>query len=117
MPGAHSARAHGLSERSPTLRLGRQLAELAPEEPEVHGLVALMEFQASRLRARVGAHGEAVRLPEQDRGRWDRLLIARGLAALRRARTRGGEQGPYKPVQIGRDDGPPANRPRSDAMP
>lgn len=77
------------------LRLGRQLAQLAPEEPEVQGLVALMELQASRLRARTGPNGEAVRLPDQDRGRWDRLLIARGLAALRRAQAPDGEQGPY----------------------
>ena len=77
------------------LRLGRVLAGLAPEEPEVHGLVALMELQASRLRARIGPNGEAVRLLDQDRARWDRLLIARGLAALRRAQARDGEQGPY----------------------
>jgi RNA polymerase sigma factor (sigma-70 family) len=67
------------------LRLGRVLAELAPQEPEVHGLVALMEIQASRLRARVGPHGEPVLLLDQDRARWDHLLIGRGLAALRRA--------------------------------
>ena len=66
------------------LRLGRILAGLAPAEPEVHGLVALMEIQASRLRARVGPGGAAVRLPDQDRARWDRLLIRRGLAALAR---------------------------------
>ncbi len=77
------------------MRLGRVLAELTPGEPEVHGLVALMEIQASRLRARVGPDGEAVRLLEQDRGRWDQLLIARGLAALRRAQAKGGEAGPY----------------------
>ena len=78
------------------LRLGRQLAHLAPGEPEVHGLVALMELQASRLRARTGPKGEAIRLAEQDRGRWDHLLIARGLAALRLARSLGsGEQGIY----------------------
>ena len=77
------------------LRLGRQLAQLAPAEPEVHGLVALMELQASRLRARTGPKGEAVRLLEQDRGRWDRLLITRGLAALRRARSLASEPGPY----------------------
>ncbi|HLZ44790.1 MAG TPA: sigma-70 family RNA polymerase sigma factor, partial [Gemmatimonadales bacterium] len=64
------------------LRLGRILAELAPEEPEVHGLVALMEIQASRLRARVGPTGAPVLLLDQDRGRWDHLLIGRGLAAL-----------------------------------
>src|SRR5690606_39348529 len=67
------------------LRLGRILAELAPDEPEVHGLVALMEIQASRLRARVGPSGEPVLLLDQDRSRWDRLLIHRGLAALERA--------------------------------
>ena len=77
------------------MRLGRVLAELAPQEPEVHGLVALMEIQASRLRARVGPSGEAVLLLEQDRGRWDWLLIGRGLAALERAEGLGGEPGPY----------------------
>ena len=77
------------------LRLGRILAELAPEEPEVHGLVALMEIQASRLRARVGPSGEPILLPDQDRGRWDRLLIRRGLAALERAERLGGVLGPY----------------------
>lgn len=69
------------------LRLGRILAGLAPEEPEVHGLVALMEIQASRLGARVGPSGEPVLLMDQDRGRWNRLLIRRGLAALARAET------------------------------
>jgi RNA polymerase sigma-70 factor (ECF subfamily) len=77
------------------LRLGRILAELAPEEPEVHGLVALMEIQASRSRARVGPSGEPVLLLEQDRGRWDQLLIRRGLAALERAEALGGAHGPY----------------------
>jgi RNA polymerase sigma factor (sigma-70 family) len=77
------------------LRLGRILAELAPEEPEVHGLVALMEIQASRSRARVGPKGEPILLLDQDRGRWDQLLIRRGLAALARAESMGGEQGPY----------------------
>ena len=77
------------------LRLGRILAELAPEEPEVHGLVALMEIQASRLRARVGPKGAPVLLLDQDRGRWDHLLIGRGLAALERAETLGGAYGPY----------------------
>ncbi|WP_375767487.1 RNA polymerase sigma factor [Archangium gephyra] len=77
------------------LRLGRILAGLAPEEPEVHGLVALMELQASRLRARVGPSGEPVLLMEQNRARWDRLLIHRGLAALERAEKLGGERGPY----------------------
>ena len=67
------------------LRLGRILAELAPNEPEVHGLVALMEIQASRGRARVAANGEPILLLQQDRSRWDRLLITRGLAALARA--------------------------------
>ncbi len=77
------------------LRLGRILAELAPREPEVHGLVALMEIQASRMRARVGASGEPVLLLDQDRGRWDRVLIGRGLAALRRAERLGAQPGPY----------------------
>ncbi|HEV3232881.1 MAG TPA: RNA polymerase sigma factor [Candidatus Dormibacteraeota bacterium] len=77
------------------LRLGRVLAELAPGEPEVHGLVALMEIQASRLRARVGPSREPVLLLDQDRGRWDRLLIGRGRAALRRAEELGGALGPY----------------------
>jgi RNA polymerase sigma factor (sigma-70 family) len=77
------------------MRLGRILAGLAPAEPEVHGLVALMEIQASRLRARVGAGGAAVRLADQDRSRWDRLLIRRGLAALRRSEQLGGT-GPYQ---------------------
>jgi RNA polymerase sigma factor (sigma-70 family) len=69
------------------LRLGRILAELAPVEPEVHGLVALMEIQASRARARVSPTGEPILLLDQDRGRWDQLLIRRGLAALKRAGT------------------------------
>ncbi len=77
------------------LRLGRILAELAPEEPEVHGLVALMEIQASRLHARVGPGGEPILLLDQDRARWDRLLIRRGLAALERAEWLGGSLGPY----------------------
>jgi RNA polymerase sigma factor (sigma-70 family) len=77
------------------LRLGRILAELAPQEPEVHGLVALMELQASRLRARVGPSGEPVLLPDQDRGRWDHILVRRGLAALQRAEALGGALGPY----------------------
>jgi RNA polymerase sigma factor (sigma-70 family) len=77
------------------LRLGRILAGLAPEEPEVHGLVALMEIQASRLRARTGPSGEPVLLLDQDRSRWDRLLIRRGLAALERAEALGGALGPY----------------------
>ncbi|MDC0711546.1 RNA polymerase sigma factor [Stigmatella sp. ncwal1] len=77
------------------LRLGRILAGLAPQEPEVHGLVALMEIQASRSRARTGPSGEPVLLLEQDRARWDRLLIHRGLAALERAEALGGAQGPY----------------------
>ena len=77
------------------LRLGRILAELAPEEPEVHGLVALMEIQASRFRARVGPGGEPILLLDQDRGRWDHLLIGRGLAALARAEAIGGSYGPY----------------------
>lgn len=77
------------------LRLGRILAELVPTEPEVRGLVALMEIQASRLGARVGSSGEPVLLLEQDRTRWDRLLIGRGLAALERAERLGGAMGPY----------------------
>jgi RNA polymerase sigma factor (sigma-70 family) len=77
------------------LRLGRILAELAPEEPEVHGLVALMEIQASRLRARVGPSGEPVLLLDQDRARWDQLLIHRGLAALERAERHGDGRGRY----------------------
>jgi predicted RNA polymerase sigma factor len=77
------------------LRLGRILAELVPAEPEVHGLVALMEIQASRLGARVGPSGEPVLLLDQDRARWDRLLIRRGLAALERAERLGGALGPY----------------------
>jgi RNA polymerase sigma factor (sigma-70 family) len=77
------------------LRLGRILAGLAPEEPEVHGLVALMEIQASRLRARVGPSGEPVLLLDQDRGRWDQLLIHRGLAALERAEALSSAPGPY----------------------
>jgi RNA polymerase sigma factor (sigma-70 family) len=77
------------------LRLGRILAELAPQESEVHGLVALMEIQASRLRARVGPSGEPILLLDQDRARWDRLLIRRGMAALDRADKLGGARGPY----------------------
>ena len=77
------------------LRLGRILAELAPTEPEVHGLVALLEIQASRARARVGPDGAPVLLLEQDRSRWDYLLIRRGLAALARAESLGGTLGPY----------------------
>jgi RNA polymerase sigma factor (sigma-70 family) len=77
------------------LRLGRILAEIAPNDAEAHGLVALMEIQASRLRARVGPSGEPVPLLEQNRGRWDRLLILRGFAALLRAEQIGGPPGPY----------------------
>jgi predicted RNA polymerase sigma factor len=77
------------------IRLGRILAELTPDEPEVHGLVALMEIHASRLRARVGPSGEPVLLLDQDRTRWDHLLIRRGLAALERAESLGGAMGPY----------------------
>ena len=77
------------------LRLGRILAELSPNEPEVHGLVALMEIQASRLRARTGPKGEPILLLDQDRGKWDQLLIRRGLAALARAEQLGGARGPY----------------------
>ena len=77
------------------LRLGRILAELVPNEAEVHGLVALMEIQASRLRARVGPAGEPVLLLDQNRGRWDQLLIRRGLLALDRSEQLGGTLGPY----------------------
>jgi RNA polymerase sigma-70 factor (ECF subfamily) len=77
------------------LRLGRILAELVPNEAEVHGLVALMEIQASRAQARVGPSGEPILLLDQDRGRWDRLLINRGLAALKRAEQLAGVRGPY----------------------
>ena len=77
------------------LRLGRILAELTPKEPEVHGLVALMEIQASRLRARVGPSGEPILLPDQNRSLWDWLLIGRGLAALERAVKLGGAHGIY----------------------
>jgi RNA polymerase sigma factor (sigma-70 family) len=77
------------------LRLGRILAELVPEEAEVYGLVALMEIQASRSRARVGPSGEPILLLDQDRGRWDYLLIRRGLAALARAEALGGARGTY----------------------
>src|SRR5204863_3383338 len=77
------------------LRMGRILAELVPREPEVHGLVALMEIQASRLHARVGPSGEPVLLLDQNRALWDRLLIRRGLAALERAETLKSTHGPY----------------------
>jgi len=77
------------------LRLGRILAGLAPKEPEVHGLIALMEIQASRLRARVGPSGEPILLLDQDRGRWDHVLVRRGLAALERAEGLGSGLGPY----------------------
>jgi predicted RNA polymerase sigma factor len=77
------------------LRLGRIVAELAPNEPEVHGLVALMEIQASRLRARVGPLGEPIVLLDQNRAKWDRVLIQRGLAALQRAESLGGSRGPF----------------------
>jgi RNA polymerase sigma-70 factor, ECF subfamily len=78
-----------------SLRLGRMLAELLPSEPEVHGLVALMELHASRSRARTGPSGEPVLLLDQDRSRWDWLLVGRGLAALERAQSAGGAFGPY----------------------
>ena len=77
------------------LRLGRILAELAPQEPEVHGLVALMEIQASRIRARTGPNGEPILLLDQDRARWDHILIRRGLVALERAEALDGARGPY----------------------
>ncbi|MGH8830003.1 MAG: DUF6596 domain-containing protein, partial [Polaromonas sp.] len=73
----------------------RILAELAPQEPEVHGLVALMEIQASRAKARIGPSGEPILLLDQNRARWDHLLIRRGLAALERAEALGGALGPY----------------------
>ena len=76
-------------------RLGRILVGLVPNEPEVHGLVALMEIQASRSGARIGSSGEPILLLDQDRGRWDQLLIRRGLAALARAEELGGALGPY----------------------
>ena len=77
------------------LRLGRMLAEIAPREPEVHGLLALMELQASRSAARTDAQGRPILLADQDRKRWDPLLIRRGLAALEKAASLGGEHGPY----------------------
>jgi len=77
------------------LRLGRILAELSPNEAEVHGLVALIEIQASRLRARTGPSGEPILLLDQDRARWDHLLIGRGLAALDRAESLQDSRGPY----------------------
>nr|WP_307796519.1 RNA polymerase sigma factor [Actinomadura barringtoniae] len=77
------------------LRLGRLLAELAPDEPEVHGLVALMEIHASRLAARTGPSGEPIQLHEQNRGRWDQLLIRRGFTAMLRARELRRPPGPY----------------------
>ena len=77
------------------LRLGRMLAALMPNESEVHGLVALMEIQASRMRARVGPSGDAILLLDQDRGKWNRMLIARGLEALTRAESLGVSLGPY----------------------
>jgi RNA polymerase sigma-70 factor, ECF subfamily len=77
------------------LRLGRILAGLVPNEPEVHGLVALMELNASRSAARIGPSGEPVLLPDQNRSRWDQLLIRRGLAALERVEALGGARGPY----------------------
>ena len=77
------------------LRLGRILAELTPKEPEVHGLVALMEIQASRARARTGPSGEPILLFDQNRAHWDQLLIRRGLGALKRAEQLGGTLGPY----------------------
>jgi RNA polymerase sigma-70 factor (ECF subfamily) len=77
------------------LRLGRILAELTPDEPEVHGLVALMEFQASRSAARIGRSGEPILLFDQNRAHWDQVLVHRGLTALERAEKLGGAQGPY----------------------
>jgi RNA polymerase sigma factor (sigma-70 family) len=80
---------------SDAVRLARVLAQLMPSEPEVHGLAALVELQASRLGARIGPGGQPVLLLDQDRARWDRLLINRGLAALDRAQQLGGSRGPY----------------------
>src|SRR5258708_39888007 len=77
------------------VRLGRVLAQLTPEEPEVHGLVALLEIQSSRVRARTGPAGEPILLLDQDRRRWDRLLINRGLAALARAEQLRGAPAPH----------------------
>src|SRR5688500_6125001 len=77
------------------LRLGRILADLVPHEPEVHGLVALMEIQASRTASRISPTGDPVLLLDQDRGRWNQLLIRRGFAALAEARRLGGPFGPY----------------------
>ena len=77
------------------LRVGRMLAELLPEEPEVHGLVSLMEIQSSRLKARTGPSGEPILLMDQNRARWDQLLIRRGLTSLDRAERLGGAMGPY----------------------
>src|SRR5262249_10329518 len=77
------------------LRLGRILAELMPQQAEVHGLVALMEIQASRARARVGPSGEPILLLDQNRAHWDHVLVRRGLAALDRAEAVGGVRGPY----------------------
>jgi predicted RNA polymerase sigma factor len=77
------------------LRLGRLLQGLLPDQPEVHGLAALLELQASRLPARTGPDGAPVLLPDQDRRRWDRLLVRRGLAALDRVQALGGDFGPY----------------------
>jgi predicted RNA polymerase sigma factor len=84
------------------LRLGRILAELAPREPEVHGLVALMEIQASRSGARLGASGEPILLLDQNRARWDQLLISRGIAALARSENIRSER-----LRAGNDGGPP----------
>jgi RNA polymerase sigma factor (sigma-70 family) len=84
---------HGLCDDA--LRLGRILAELVPGEAEAHGLIALLEIQSSRLRARAGPDGEAIRLFDQDRGRWDKLLIRRGLTALDRAEALARPLGPY----------------------
>src|SRR6185503_9015098 len=77
------------------LRLGRILAELAPTDPEVNGLLALIEIQASRLKARVGPQGEPILLLDQDRSRWDQLLVRRGLAALERTQQLAGALGPF----------------------
>src|SRR5262249_59844472 len=100
------------------LRLGRILAELVPNEPEVHGLVSLMEIQASRSKARIGTSGEPVLLLDQDRAQWDQLLIHRGLAALDRAEQHGRKRGPYAiQAAIAPSHAPPTTPPDTHSMP
>ena len=94
------------------LRLGRVLVELEPLEPEIHGLVALMEIQASRLHARTDAQGDPILLLDQDRSRWDQLLIRRGLAALGCARALCSAQGGALASTVCRQPSPPAMRVR-----